>query len=381
MKYLSFILVVLILSPIALMGQVTDSENGVLVANAVDKEILEIRTPDNLACTIEIAANQQKTVEVNYVKWTNVKSEESRQRYFGLIEIGLDENAQASNGLRLRVLTPTKAPWEGKDAGVQVKLNVKVPNNFKIDSNNSYSQIRIIGPLSDISVNNEYGAISAVDIKGGVVIKTSYSDIKLEKIVGDVDVQTSYSNIYARDVILPDNVGLFETSYGPIFLDNIKGPLEANTSYDSIFASNLESDEGSIVLRTSYGKIQARKISGELICETSYHPVVLTDVEFTHGMNSIETKYSPIRINLDKIIDDAQLNINNTYSNIDLKLPQDISARLTLAVDRGGKIHTLGIPIKPLLMEKTRLEGLIGDGRSLVELNVDGIGEINIEGR
>jgi hypothetical protein len=381
MKNLSILLMIAAISPAILMGQATDATNGILISNASEKGILEIRTPDNLACTIDITAHPQKTVEVNYNKWTNVKSEEARQRYFSLIEIGLDENAQDADGLRLRILTPTKAPWEGKDAGVRVNLNIKVPQNFKIDSNNSYSQVNIVGPLSDISVNNEYGAISAIDIKGEVVIKTSYSDIKLEKIEGGVDVQTSYSDIIAKNVILPDDAGLFETSYGVIWLDNIKGPLEANTSYDSILASNLESPEGSIVLRTSYGKIVAQKISGELICETSYNPVVLTDVSFTHGVNNIETRYSPIKVSLVKIIDDAQLTINNTYSNIDLTLPQDISARLTLAVDRGGKIHTIGIPIKPLVMEKSRLEGILGGGTSLVELNVNGIGEINIESR
>lgn len=381
MKNLAFLLIILAISPSLLMGQATDAANGILISNAGDKEVLEIRTPDNLACNIDIIAHQQKTVEINYTKWTNATSEETRQRYLRLIEVGLDDNAKTSNGLRLRVLSPTKAPWEGKDAGVRVRLSIKVPSNFKINSNNSYSQISITGPLGDISVSNEFGAISASDIKGEVLIKTSYSDIKLEKIVGDVDVQTSYSNIFAEDVIFSENPGLFETNAGMITLKNIKGPLEANTSFDSILASDLETSEGSIVLRTTYGKIEGRNISGELICETSYNPIELTDIAFTHGANSIATRYSPIKVNMNKILNNARLTINNTYNSIDLMLPQDISTRLTLAVDRGGKIHTVGIPIKPLVIEKTRLEGLIGDGRALVELNVDGIGEINIKSR
>lgn len=381
MKNLAILLIIMAILPSALLGQAADIAKGILVSDASDKNILEIRTPDNLACTIDITAHQQKTVEINYTKWTNATPEETRQRYFSLIEVGLDDNAKNSDGLRLRVLSPTKAPWEGKDAGVRIQLSIKVPSNFKINSNNSYSQISITGPLGDISVSNDYGAISARDIKGEVLIKTSFSDIKLEKIVGAVDVQTSYSAIFAEDVVLSDNPGLFETNNGMIFLKNIKGPLEANTSFDSILVSGLESLEGSIVLRTTYGKIEGRKISGELICETSYNPIELTDIAFTHGANNIATRYSPIKIDMNKILNNVQLTINNTYNNIDLMLPQDISTRLTIAVDRGGKIHTVGIPIKPLVMEKTRLEGLIGDGRSLVELNVDGIGEINIKGR
>ena len=381
MKSLSVALVISVIWPAALMAQTTNATNGILTADAAGKNILEIRTPDNLACTIDITAHQQNKIEVNYTKLTNVSVEETQQRYFSLIDIGLDDNAKNSDGLRLRVLSPMKAPWEGKDAGVRVILNIKVPNNFRIDSNNSYSRINIIGPLSDIAVTNEYGAISAVDIKGDVVIKTSYSDINLERVVGGADVQTSCSNIFVKDMILSDNAGFFETSYGMISLAKIKGPLEANTSFDSILARDIESSEGSIVLRTSYGKIDGSRISGELICETSYNPIVLTDVVFTHGANSIATRYSPIKVDAKKILNGARLTINNTYNNIDLTLPQDISTRLTLAVDRGGKIHTKGIPIKPLVMEKTRLEGLIGDGRSFVEINVDGIGEINVEGK
>ena len=188
------------------------------------------------------------------------------------------------------------------------------------------------------------------------------------------------SGIRGRNIVVGDNPALFETSYGPIELSDILGPLEANTSYESIDVKNIQAPRGSIILRTSYGKIKADSISGELVCETSYDPIVLSNINFTHGLNSIETRYSPINIDLFKI-EDAQLVINNTYNNINMILPKDISARLTLAVDKGGKIHTRGFPIKSLIMEKTRLEGLIGDGRSKVELNVDGIGEINIEGR
>jgi hypothetical protein len=380
MKLLRLLLVMLAVSPVIAQNIVSDASNGILVANANSKKLLEIKTPDNLACDIAIIASAQNNVEVKYEKWSNVRSEETKSRYFSLIEVIMDENSQVPDGLRLKVLSPTRAPWEGKDSGIKVELQIRVPQNFKIESNNSYSQINLTGPLSDISVNNEYGEVSAQDVEGIVTIKTSYSDVKLAKIRGDVNIQTSYSSIEARDITLTENAGLFETSYGNIYLENIKGPIEANTSYNSIFASDIDADNGSIVLRTSYAKITAERISGELVCETSYSPVDLTDINFTHGMNNIETRYSPINLDMNKITD-AQLTINNTYNNINLSLPKDISARLTLAVDKGGKIHTLGIPIKPILMEKTRLEGLVGDGRSQLELNVDGIGEINIETR
>jgi hypothetical protein len=380
MRQLQLTLIMLILAPVMVLGENTGSSSGVLNFTATDKKFLEIRTPDNLACSIDLMATPQKSVDAKYEILADVRSDEVKDRYFKLIQVSMDDNTQSAGGLRLRVLTPTEAPWEGKDSHIRLNIHINVPYNFKIDSKNSYSDLKLTGPLDEVTVNNEYGTVSVVDVKGTTIIKTSYSEIYLDKIQGDIDIQTSYSSILARDIVIGNNIGVFETSYGSITLENIKGPLEASTSYGLINASDLEALDGSIVLRTSYGKIEAEKISGEIICETSYSPVDLSEINFTHGMNSVETRYSPINIEMFKI-NDAQLIINNTYNNINLSLPKDISARLTLAVDKGGKIHTLGIPIKPLVMEKTRLEGLVGDGRSQVELNIDGIGEINIETR
>ena len=99
----------------------------------------------------------------------------------------------------------------------------------------------------------------------------------------------------------------------------------------------------------------------------------------THGMNRIETSHAPVNISLESI-EESQLLINNVYSSINVVLNADISAKLMLSVDEGGKIHTRGFPIKPLAMDHNRLVGIIGEGLSRIEINVEGIGEINIDG-
>jgi len=361
-------------------GQAANASNAILQANAANISLLEIRTPDNLACNIDVVSRPQDMVQVTYEKTAKANSEETRQRFMNLIDVVLDDNAQEAGALRLRILTPTEAPWEGTSNSAGIDVFIAVPENFKIDSKNSFSKINLTGPLSQVWVSNEYGEVTAQDIDGEINIRTSYANVDLNNIKGDINIETSYSRIKAKNIDIGNNPGLFETSYGIIELTDVKGPIEANTSYEAIIVRNIDAGEGSVILRTSYGRINADNIKGELVCETSYNPVELTNINFTHGMNKVETRYSQINLDLAGI-SDAQLIVNNTYNNIDVTLPRDISARLALAVDKGGKIHTRGFAIKPLVMEKNRLEGLIGDGRARLELNIDGIGEISIEGK
>lgn len=361
-------------------SQQPSTGKGILTISADGKTILEILTPQNLKCDILVETHANNTVEVEYDKWAKAKSSKQEKRFIDLIEVKLDDNAAAGEGLRLRVLTPIRAPWEGSNYSAGVNFEISVPENFKIESRNSYSAIRLYGPFSDVRVDNEYGPIKVKDVKGRLVVKTSHSEVELSRIEGEISVETSYSGIQASRLIIGENPGYFETSYGDILLDDIKGSVEAFTSYNSITASDIDAGSGSVVLKTSYGKIGAENINGELVCETSYNPIDLGNVSLTHGVNMIETKYSPVNLDI-KSIDEAQLFVNNTYGSINISLISDMSARLILNVDEGGRIHTSGFSIKPLVMERNRLEGIVGDGQAKIELNVNGIGEINIKGR
>ena len=361
-------------------GQQSIMANGELTASADDKTALKILTPQNLKCDILVETHTDKTVKVEFNKWANAKSLKQEQRFVDLIDIKLGDNTSADENLRLRVLTPISAPWEGSDYSAGVNFEIWVPENFEIESRNSYSTIVLLGPFNGVRVDNEYGPIRVEDVRGRLVVKTSYSEVELSGIEGEISVETSYGGIRASRLTISENPGYFETSYGDIMLDNIEGPVKVLTSYDSIIASDIDAGSGSVVLRTSYGKIKAENIKGEIVCETSYNPIDLENVNFTHGINMIETKYSPI--NLDNMnIDEARLFVNNTYGSINISLVPDVSARLILSVDEGGSIHTSGFSIKPLAMERNRLEGIIGNGESKIELNVNGIGEINIRGK
>jgi len=355
-------------------------ENGNLSASAAGKTTLEIRTPGNLGCEIKVKARSQSTVSLEFEKWCKARNDDDARKFAELIDIRLDDEARRTDGIRLRVLTPAKAPWEGKNESAGVNLSINVPPNFTIDSKSSFSTVDLIGPLAGAFIGNEYGDISVADVNGQIDINSSYSKIELSRIVGLVNIEADYSGIEGNDIELRGARGAFSTSYGAVELTNIKGSLEVNTSYNAISISQVDAGDGNIVLRTSYGRIDADDVIGELICETSFSNVNLRRLNLPRGLSSIETKYSTIDVEVASI-GDAKLTINNTYNNVNLSLPQNVSARVSLMVDRGGKIHTRGFPIKPVSLDRNHLEGIIGDGRSLIEVTVDGIGEINLSGR
>ena len=341
---------------------------------------LEIKTPQNLKCDMLIESSPADNVQVAYQKWASAKSSEQARRFEDLIDIKADAAVEEDGVMRLRILTPLKAPWEGTDYSAGVELKITAPPNLFIDSRSSFSDVKVKGPFKGIKIDNEYGVVNAEKINGETTVKTSYSEIKLNNLQGAVSVDAIYSQISGKSIKITSGSGFFATSYGAVELKDVSGPIEVSTSYGAISATDIDAGRGSVILRTSYGDIKGENLKGELVCETSYNPIDLENISLTHGMNKIETRYSPIQAAI-KTIGDSRLQINNTYNSINLSVDSLASARYMLAVDEGGKIATSGLTIKPLVLEKNRLVGIVGDGLSRVELNIDGIGEINLQGR
>ena len=353
--------------------------HGNLNTTVGNKSLLEIVTPDNLQCNINLETHHQNNITAEYQVWAHAKNAEQEDRFLKLIAVKLDNRGGSDEAIKIRVLAPTTAPWEGTSYGVGADLEIWVPENFEIDTKMMRGDIVIEGPLKYAEVDCEYGSVEISYIDGETSIKTSYADIEASYLEGAVSIESIYSNITAEYITITSGIGTFSSSNGKLDLENITGPIEATTSNENIIAENLIAEFGSIILRTNYGRIDGDLIKGELIAETSYQPINLDDIYLLSGSSRIETFYSPINVEVSQI-DDTELTVNNTYNSINLLLPDDMSGKLILNIDEGGKIHTKGLSIKPLVMDKNRLVGLVGDGAAKIESNVSGIGDIYIEG-
>ena len=352
-------------------------ESGNLLAELSGQSVFEIRGSTNLQGAIRILSRQTSDVKIAFDKRARASSEAESRRFLDLIDFKLHVK---DDRVIFKILSPSHAPWEGSNHSVRVEIFVELPEKMSIEGTSDFMEVNIGGPFQGVDLKSGFSTIGVERIYGPVEIVTTHGNIQLHAIRGKLRAETQDGKIAAHDIIIPSGYALLQSANGMIRLEDIQGPVEAYTSYAEINATNIEAPDGSVVLRTSYAPINVQKITGELICETSYGPVKVIDVSIDHGHARFETSYAPITASFEKI-SNCELYIANDYSSVDLSIPQDVSAVLVASVGEGGRIYARNLSLKPTVLDLTRLEALLGDGDSRIEVKVSGIGSINIDGQ
>jgi len=297
-----------------------------------------ITAPRNIGGGINLQVGDEDVCLVEFECWARAKNRKMAKEFTELVEIYLEREAEV---VTLKLITPRGALWEGTNYGIGVTLDIYIPPDMVVETKTSGFDLDISGPLKKVYIKNRYG------------------DIQLEDVSEETDISGTYNQVEVKD---------------------IEGDLDIETTYNSIFVKDINTKDGKAFLKTTYGKIEVENFTGQLEATTVYSPIHASDITLLGGTNEIKTVYSKIDLELEDI-KDCELYVKNTYGNINVEAPRNLSARLILTVGRGGKIHTNRILIKPLVLEKTRLEGISGDGDSEIELEIKGIGKILVEGR
>jgi len=294
--------------------------------------------PSNLGGSLTLQVGEEDQCSVDLECWGRARNLKMAKEFTELVEMHLETEDRV---VTLSLTTPRKAPWEGTDYAIKANLEVYVPPDIAVEIRTKYFDMEISGPFRRVGVRNSYGEVQVMDVAEETTIDGSYTKVEAENIRGELDIETTYNSIRVEDVDTKGGEAFLKTTYGEIEVVNLVGTLDASTEYDPIHCSGLS-------------------LSG--------------------GENRIETVYSKIELEIEQM-EDCGLSVSNSYGNIDLTVPDDLSAHLSLSVGRGGTINTRGILIKPLVLDKTRLEGVCGEGDSKIGLQVEGIGKILLEGR
>ena len=297
-----------------------------------------LTAPGNLGGEINLQVWNEDDCLVKFECWAKANTQEKAKKFTDMIEMDLNREEEI---VTLKLDTPHPAPWEGSNNGIKVTLEIYIPQGLMVETKTSAFDVDITGPLKKVIVQNHYGDIQVKDVSEETDISGTYNQVDVENVQGSLNIETTYNSISLSDVNTKNSKAFLSTTYGNIEVERFRGQLEANTVYNPISASN---------------------------------------VTLIGGRNEIKTVYSKIDLEFDQI-KDAELYVKNTYGNINVSVPQDLSARLLLSVGRGSKIRTRGILIKPLVVTKTRLEGVCGKEESEIEMHIDGIGQIFLEGR
>jgi hypothetical protein len=298
----------------------------------------QLYTPGNLGGEVVIFTGEENVCQAGFECWARAKNRKMAQEFTELVEMSLDITDQVAT---LRFTTPREAPWEGSDYAIKVMLEVSIPSGIEVETKTRHFKLDISGPLERVFVENDFGEITVVEVTEETSIRGTYNKVEVKDLQGKVDIETTYNNIRAWDIDTKGKVASLETIHAVIEVKDFKGQLRARTIYA---------------------------------------PMDLSGLNLIGGRNEIATMHSKIDIELEKI-KGSQLLVTNAYGNINLQAHEELSARLIFIVGRGGKIETNRIPIRPQVLQKTRLEGICGDGDSEIQLDIEGIGRILLEGR
>lgn len=313
-----------------------DEDSGTLKIAASGARELSLETPGNIRGKIRIQAWEKDEVIVEYEKESKADNQREARRFLELIEIDLDRSADI---ITLEISTSRHAPWEGTDKNARLNLDVFIPESFSLTCESRCFDYDISGPLMHVQIQSDYSRIHIEEVEGETNIETSYGGVEAKNLSGGVNI---------------------ETSYGPILLTDV-------------YAHNK-----TIYLETAYDKIDIIRVKGNIKARTNYSPILATDLELVDGASSFETVYNKIDLKM-KELKDCDLYIENTYGNVSLGLPPDVSAEISFSIDPGGRIETSGLPILVESIDQTSLEGILGQGESKIEVDVGGIGKILLE--
>jgi hypothetical protein len=80
-------------------------------------------------------------------------------------------------------------------------------------------------------------------------------------------------------------------------------------------------------------------------------------------------------------MDEGQVVVTNRQEDVDISVPDSLSAFFTLSVDEGGVIKASNFSFTPDLVQRSRLSLQSGDGRADIRGSVKGSGNIYVRGR
>ena len=216
------------------------------------------------------------------------------------------EATQNGNTVQVRTSRPEPRRWNGG-----AKYIIRVPRRtelVRIQSSNGSLRIEDVeGPASDLNTSN--GAIRLRNIKGRVDARTSN---------GAVDVQTVEGGVTVR------------TSNGGVTLDNVRGSLSVTTSNGAIRGTLVDSSPNEAIKLT-----------------TSNGPV---DVKLQMPRNN-----------------DVIASTSN--GSITIRMPSNAGARLNATTSSHDSIQTdFDMQVRGM-MSRHKLEGTLGSGGPLLQLN------------
>jgi hypothetical protein len=336
-------LCILITSPI-LAQDIQQEESGVWTTTEQKASIvmpksnhIVIRSAASVSGSIVIETGYIKEAQLAFTKKAKTGSRSTAIDYLDVLSVSMD--AFGGRG-RLEFRAPNPAPWSGGNDAGTVVAKLILPKGTFVEIEAAYFDVKARGPLSGLMVTSSFGEIDVSQIDSIVDVATSNQKVVLDDISGDISASTSNAPLTASRICPGRVAARFKNENGDIRLDSVVG---------------------SINVRNGFGKIAVNRL-------------------FARGEgSSIRGSSGPVSVELLEITE-GQLVITNRLEDIELQVPPDLSAFLSLAVEEDGNIEATGFTFRTDLVQKDRLNLLTGDGKANISCAIKGKGNIFVRG-
>lgn len=293
-----------------------------------------IKAAASLQGELTILATATDSAILTYTKRARTSRKSQAVDYLDQIAVSL---SAAPTGLRLEMRAPNPAPWKDDESGL-VEAMVEIPEGFEVEIDAAYFDIDADGPFVSFENTTSLGRLDVAHISERLEVETANRRVTVTDISGQIRVVTTNSRLTAEGISGLTQPAVFRNDGGDIRINGLTGGLNVKNAYGRIEIVDWDAGDEKSYIRCTSGPIL----------------IILSDLNA------------------------GQLLVTNKYEDIELRLPQEFSAVLAMAVDEGGKIEAQNFPFTTELVEPNRLNLLVGDGRAMISGSIRGKGNIYV---
>ncbi|RKX27058.1 MAG: hypothetical protein DRP45_01975 [Candidatus Zixiibacteriota bacterium] len=318
-------------------GWYTTGEIG-LKKTIGDVRKVVIKSVENLSGQLTIEVGPVNEIQITYSKRAKADSHPLATDYIDLISMSLNI---LSKEARVELRAPNPAPWEkhGGVGAIEARLIVPESCHVKIEAN--LFDVTAHGPLKAVVIPSSLGRLNITAVTDLLDISTVNRRITLDSISGDISATTTNSSLMARSISATNKQAMFRNYGGNILIEGFSGAIN---------------------VKNTFGRIEV--------------------LDFTHhGKNSlIRGSSAPVTLEITEMTE-GNLVISNRHEDIEITIPDTLSAFFSLAVGDDGVIEATNFPFTTDLIWHNRLNLVSGNGEIDISGSVRGTGNIFVRGR
>jgi len=296
-----------------------------------------IQAAIGLSGSIRIETTEENIAEIKYIKRAKHKSKSKAIDFIDIISVDFEATHK---GLRVDLKAPNPTPWSGTNYMGSVEVVLILPEFCSVEFEAQAFEIDAEGPFESF------------------ILPASYKKIYVENVTKQVDISVTNSKVTAR---------------------NISGEIFISTTHALLIVDKVFAPHNKIEIRNERGDIKITDVVGELSVKNSYGRIDIRKYSPMGGYNSIRSSNGPITIAIEDFATTKML-VTNSYEDIEILIPNDISSQISLAVEEGSKIEVVDIVTKPDFIQKNRLTLQAGSGKATINSSVRGHGNIYLRG-